>query len=139
MNYRGGWVLGGYCWVGLLLRTTATLAMTLPVQKPTQWWGGGSPGTQGMKNPCWPSRPTFSVLQTSLLSGPNRWSSLHHSLPRCCVSGWKLQKQLAGKGRGSRSHWTINAKIALQKRLSESLTTHDRLPFLLLEGHDYGG
>lgn len=27
----------------------------------------------------------------------------------------------------------------LQKRLSKSLPTHDQRPFLLLEGHDYGG
>lgn len=71
--------------------------MSLPVQKPAQWWGGGNPGTQGMKTPCWPSRPTFNVLQTSLLSGPNRWSSLHHSLPGCRVSGCKLQTHPAGE------------------------------------------
>lgn len=76
MNYGGGgWVLGGYRWGGLLLRTTVTLATTLPVQKPTQWRGGGSPGTQGMKNPCWPPRPTFSVCRRpcylALTDGPH--------------------------------------------------------------------
>lgn len=24
------------------IRTTATLVMSLPVQKPAQWWGGGN-------------------------------------------------------------------------------------------------
>lgn len=116
------------------LRTTAPLVTTLPIQKPHQWWGGGSPGTHGMTNPSWPSRPTSSVLQTSLLSGPNRWSSLHHSLPGCWRSKRKLQKHPAGKTNGRRSRWPISMKTALRKCLSQSPTANDQLFFLLLGG-----
>lgn len=126
-----------HCFVGLFLRSTASLVTTVPIQKPHTWWGGRSPGTQGMTNPSWPSTPTFSVLQTSLLSGPNRWSSLHHSLPGCQRSGWKLQKHLAVKESGSRSHWPISTKMALQKCLSQGLTANDQLFFLLSGGQNY--
>lgn len=63
---------------------------------------------------------------------PNRWPSLHHSLPGCRVSGWKLQKHPAGKGGGSENHWMISTNTALLKQLSQHPTRHQ--PFLLLLG-----
>lgn len=137
MNMNSGWGWRVTVLLVCFLRTTAPLVTTLPIQKPHQWWGGGSPGTHGMTNPSWPSRPTSSVLQTSLLSGPNRWSSLHHSLPGCWRKEQKLRKHPAGKTNGSRSHWPISMKAAPRKCLSQRPTANDQLFFLLLGGQNY--
>lgn len=56
---------------------------------------------------------TGHLGQPSMCSGcpcylvSNRWSSVHHSLPGCWVSGWKLQKHPASRVCGSRSHWSV--------------------------------
>lgn len=64
---------------------------------------------------------------------PNRWPSLHHSLPGCRVSGWKLQKHPAGKGSSSEHHWMISTNTALLQQLSQHPTARHQ-PFLLLLG-----
>lgn len=66
----------------------------------------------------------------SLTDGP----SLHHSLPRCRVSGQKLQKHPAGKDSGSKRHWMISANTALQKWLSQHPKGCYQLLLLLLGG-----
>lgn len=76
-------------------------------QAEDKWSGGGEGGR------CRTSKAGVGHLgQPSMSSGrpcypvSNRWSSLHHSLPGCRLSGWKCQHP-GGEVSGSESHWTV--------------------------------
>lgn len=89
-----------------LLQTRAPLAMTPP--QPGSLIRGGEVGVQarraGKALAGHPGQQPSTCCKRPCYLVPNRWSSLHRSLPGCRMSRWKLQKHPGRKDSGSRSH-----------------------------------